>query len=168
MPLSQFNDLDGLSWSPDGSMLVAAGEGTNSVEGLYLIDVGSAATMLLKRLSGMRSVTWLPEPRGACEILGTHAADVLLGTARSEVICGFGGADSLRGQRGEDVFVGADGADLLRDLEGRGDTLRGGGGADYIRSVDGKADSLRGGSGFDRCVGDRRDSYVECERVIRG
>ena len=187
LPLSRFNDLHGLSWSPDGSRLVAAGEGFNSVEGLYVIDVGSGDAMLLRRLSGLRSVTWLPEPRGACDIVGTHRSDLLLGTARSEVICGFAGADSLRGQRGQDVFLGGGGADLLGDLEGRGDTLRGGGGADAlrsmngkadslrggsgaddIRSVDGEADSLRGGSGFDLCIGDRRDSYVGCERVIRG
>ncbi len=167
--VAQFTHLEGLSWSPDGTMLVAAAEVSGSAEGLFLIDVATAQVTLLTKLSGLRSVTWLPAPRDGCEILGSHRADGLLGTARSEKICGFDGSDSVRGQRGEDVFVGGSGSDILRDLEGHEDTLRGGGGADTLRSDDGKADSLRGGGGFDRCIGDSRDSFRSCEHMeIRG
>lgn len=103
------------------------------------------------------------------EIIGTAAADrlvggndaeTILGRAGNDTILGQGGDDSLEGGHGEDRILGGDGADTLsggRDADtmygGRGDDLVvAGSGVDWLDGAGGN-DTLVGGTGRDALFG---------------
>ena len=70
------------------------------------------------------------------QILGTDAADYLVGTERGDAITGLAGADTLLGGNGNDFLSGFDGADTLDGGAGR-DTLFGGTGDDILTGGEG-------------------------------
>ena len=76
-------------------------------------------------------------------IMGTDAADRLMGTGGPDHIMGMAGADVLIGRNGTDTLDGGAGADRLTGGRGR-DVLIGGAGAD--RFVFAEGDSRRGAS----------------------
>jgi hypothetical protein len=78
------------------------------------------------------------DPRPACTITGTDAADTLRGTPGRDVICGGRGDDTIRGLRGDDTLFGGPGDDALH----------GGPGDDQLDSGPGD-DQVAGGAGND-------------------
>src|SRR5687767_1141375 len=80
----------------------------------------------------------------AAVITGTAASDVLIESQRNDTINGRGGGDDLRAGK----------------FEFDTDDLNGGTGADELiaRDADNR-DTLNGGVGFDKCNGDRLDTY---------
>ncbi len=128
-------------------------------------------------LAAVRGAT--PKPRH-CTIKGTGGADILRGTARSDVICGFGGNDIISGSGGNDTIYGDGGNDVLnggsgddRIIGGSGkdvmnggtgrDRLHGGGGSDVLNVRDGRGGDLAdGGTDRDVCSADPKDKVVRC------
>jgi dipeptidyl aminopeptidase/acylaminoacyl peptidase len=102
-----------------------------------------------------------------CTHSGTRRAQLLLGTSKTDVICGFGGNDLIDGNAGHDVLYGGSGNDLIIDQSGR-DWLFGGPGRDRLRARDGAADIVDCGPGRDVAIVDRRDVVSHCEVVRRG
>jgi Ca2+-binding RTX toxin-like protein len=84
-------------------------------------------------------------------IVGTLGNDRLFGTKHPDVIYGLPGNDRLFGGGKSDVLRGGRGNDVLRDA-----------GTRYGPSID----VLAGGAGFDRCIGNRVDTFLRCE-IIR-
>jgi uncharacterized repeat protein (TIGR01451 family) len=84
-------------------------------------------------------------------IVGTGAAETLLGTAQRDVIQARGGNDMIRGLEVGDVVCAGGGDDTVRGGGGN-DRLRGGAGRDLVKGGGG-ADALDGGTGRDRCRG---------------
>jgi Ca2+-binding RTX toxin-like protein len=88
-----------------------------------------------------------PGPLPLRVIIGSRGNDVLFGgNLTRDVILGLGGNDRLAGKAGNDRLRGGPGNDVL--VGGRG------------------ADVLNGGAGRDLCIGDTRDIFRGCERVI--
>ena len=120
-----------------------------------------------------------PKPRH-CTINGTRGSDILRGTARPDIICGFGGSDIIRGGGGNDTIYGDAGNDILngnsgsdRIIGGAGndivkdgvglDRLYGGGGRDVLNVRDGRGgDLVDGGRDRDVCSADSRDKVARC------
>lgn len=102
-----------------------------------------------------------PTPPPACDITGSAADDVLVGTAAAERICALGGRDVVMGRGGDDVILMGTGNDAA-GRGGRGDDLlKGGSGNDALYGGLG-ADTARGGPGRrDRC---RAEITRSCER----
>ncbi len=94
----------------------------------------------------------------AAPLVGTSAADTLIGGAGDDVIHGLGGNDRLRGGDGNDILVGGPGKDRLRGGAGD-DLLEGGGGRDRLRGSGGN-DVLEGGEGRDRLRGGPGDDIL--------
>ncbi|MDX1541230.1 MAG: LamG-like jellyroll fold domain-containing protein, partial [Geminicoccaceae bacterium] len=101
------------------------------------------------------------------ELVGTGAADELLGGVDAEQFNGRGGADLILAGDGNDVLLGGGGADLLRG-DGGDDVLRGqrgadelfgNGGSDELKGNDGR-DSLFGGGGTDELRGGAGDDLL--------
>jgi Ca2+-binding RTX toxin-like protein len=90
------------------------------------------------------------ERRAVCTISGTVGNDVLRGTDRRDVICGFRGNDWLIGKDGGDLLLGGAGDDNTEGNRGN-DVSKGGKGSDYISDGPG-ADVFRGGGGNDHCL----------------
>jgi Ca2+-binding RTX toxin-like protein len=76
--------------------------------------------------------------------LGGGGNDVIVGTAKPEVLNGGGGNDSIRGLAGSDSLIGAAGKDELFGGPGN-DTLEGGANDDVLVTVGGGADTAIGG-----------------------
>lgn len=85
-------------------------------------------------------------PTGYNVIVGGPGVDILFGTFGQDAIFGLGGNDRLRAKAGDDLVFGGTGNDILRGGLG--------------------SDTLRGGNGHDLCIGDSRDRFVACERVV--
>ena len=101
-----------------------------------------------------------------CDLLGTWAADRLIGTRRGEWICGRPGWDSIDGRGGNDTIEAGSGVDTVIAGPGR-DSVDGGGGGDTIRVRDGERDVVDCGTETDIVVADRKDVLRHCERVSR-
>ena len=94
-------------------------------------------------------------------IVGTGAAETLMGTDQRDVIKARGGNDVIRGLRVGDVVCAGGGDDIVRGGGGN-DRLRGGAGRDLVKGGGG-ADALDGGSGRDKCRGGGGpDTKVSC------
>lgn len=101
-----------------------------------------------------------------CDVLGTWAADRLIGTRRGEWICGRPGWDYIDARGGNDVIDAGSGVDTVIAGPGR-DRVDGGGGGDTIRVRDGERDVVDCGTEQDTVVADRKDVLRHCERVRR-
>ena len=93
------------------------------------------------------------------EVVGGAGADVIDGTALTDVLDGGGGNDQINGNDGSDLLLGGTGSDTLNGGDGddgllgeaQNDTLDGGAGADQ----------LVGGSGNDILRIDAEDTFVD-------
>lgn len=103
----------------------------------------------------------------ACVISGTKSRDKLVGSERSNVLCGFGARDHISAAKGNDFAHGGDGNDLIRGGSGA-DTLFGANGKDSLHAQDGIAgnDLVEGGDGFDMCYIDPGDTTDGCEDIV--
>ena len=101
-----------------------------------------------------------------CDVLGTWAADRLIGTRRGEWICGRPGWDFIDGRGGNDTIEAGSGVDIVVAGPGR-DSVFGGGGGDTVRVRDGERDVVDCGTEIDVVVADRKDVLRHCERVSR-
>jgi len=101
--------------------------------------------------------------RPACTIRGSEDDDVLIGTAREDVICAGAGNDVVRGAGADDQVYGGEGNDTLRG-DADADDLFGEGGRDVITSSDDVRgnDSINGGADRDVCNGDFGDGQANC------
>ncbi len=88
-------------------------------------------------------------------VCGEAGDDVLLGGDDPDFVVGGPGADRLRGDAGDDDLLGGDGDDRLDGGKGN-DELHGGLGADIVRGA-ADADLLRGDDGLDAIDGGRGD-----------
>ena len=128
-------------WSPDGIWLiypavrvVTAGPATL---GLFARHADGSGDEVLISAEIADQVSWQPR----CNLKGNSKANTLTGTAKSELICGFGGIDTIDGKGGNDiVFAG-----------GGNDKVKGGPGRDVLVGQQGN-DRLDGGTGKDLCV----------------
>ena len=94
------------------------------------------------------------------DIVGTGAADTLVGDDRRNGIDGQGGNDTIAGGLGDDVILGGDGEDVLRgDLNSRSSQGNEAGGDDIIFGGDGN-DRIGGKSGNDILSGDAGDDQI--------
>jgi Ca2+-binding RTX toxin-like protein len=84
-------------------------------------------------------------------VIGTAAADTLIGGSDAEELRGRGGDDVVRGGAGDDDLFGGQGGDKLRGGNDD-DLMRGGAGDDDLFGSQGR-DELRGGGGGDRLNG---------------
>lgn len=148
-------DLTGLTvdytWWADGKKVAITQEPQLEWDGV-LVDAIEVDCLDAVACLGLR-----PELSGkAATIIGSAAADLLVGTDGPDIIVGGDGADTLYGRRGRDLLCGGNGDDVL--LGGRGvDRLVGEGGRDELRGgaspdvIDGGADSdaIFGGVGDD-------------------
>jgi Ca2+-binding RTX toxin-like protein len=80
-------------------------------------------------------------------VMGSNAADTLVGGAGDDTLSGSGGADLLAGRDGDDVISGGGGNDVIWAGSGH-DTLFAGSGDDKISAGHGN-DEIRAGSGHD-------------------
>jgi hypothetical protein len=97
-------------------------------------------------------------PPDGCTISGTSADDVLVGTARQDVVCGRGGDDVLRGGSQADVIRGGGGDDQISG--GRGHDRVSAGAGDDRGSGDQGDDVVAGGAGHDSMNGGTGDDEV--------
>jgi RTX calcium-binding nonapeptide repeat (4 copies) len=110
------------------------------------------------------------------DLFGGNGDDVIVGTAAANTLVGGGGDDFLQGDDGNDTVFGGDGNDTLRGGagadalsgddgddalygEGGGDTLVGGAGADTAFGGD-DGDLLSGGDGADSLSGESGDDTL--------
>lgn len=93
-----------------------------------------------------------------CTIIGTPAADRLLGTNERDVVCAFGGDNFVGARDGRDFVLSLGGADRVAGGGGR-DTINSKGGGDRITG-DGGGDRLGGGGGGDRAFGGGGDDWL--------
>lgn len=91
-----------------------------------------------------------------------RSALVKKATRRADSITGTYGADAITGLAGNDSIFGLEGNDTLGGGPGN-DKLTGGIGNDSLTGGPGR-DTLNGGPGRDRCVGDKSDKKIGCER----
>lgn len=85
------------------------------------------------------------------DVTGTSGADILKGTAGTNLMWGRGGDDVMFGNAGSDAMVGQNGDDLMFGGSGN-DILTGGGGSNLLFGGEGN-DLLVGGSGMDGLYG---------------
>jgi RTX calcium-binding nonapeptide repeat (4 copies) len=78
---------------------------------------------------------------------GTDNPDTITGTSKDQNFYGYRGDDQLYDQSGNDTDVlnGNVGDDRLNDADGDG------------------RDTINGGNGYDVCIGDRNDTFKNCE-----
>ena len=97
---------------------------------------------------------------GLCDATRATAAqaEILIGTAGPDNICGFGGDDLLRMRGGGDQGRGGPGDDTIAGQKGK-DTARGGPGDDILRGGAGN-DNLRGGAGDDTGAGGKGNDTI--------
>ena len=126
-----------------------------------VLVAGALVAVLVLALAGLAGAAEVP--RSDCTIKGTNGDDVLVGTPRADVICGFGGDDTIKGRRGADTLSGGPGRDAIEGDKGA-DDLFGGGGDDALDAVDElrRNDFSSGGEGLDACVSDPGDREVSC------
>ena len=91
-------------------------------------------------------------------VIGTAAADTLIGGSDAEELRGGGGDDVVRGVAGDDDLFGGQGGDKLRGGNDD-DVMRGGAGDDDLFRSPGR-DELRGGGGGDRLNGGRGEDLL--------
>ena len=91
-------------------------------------------------------------------LIGSDAADVLLGLAGNDTIDGGKSGDALSGNLGTDTIHGGDGDDTI-DGDEDNDKLFGDDGKDTINGNDG-ADTLDGGADNDTLVGENGDDLL--------
>jgi hypothetical protein len=89
----------------------------------------------------------------------------MTGGPGDDVLDGGPGDDSLDGIADDDTLIGGEGRDLIEDLSpSDSDRLFGDGGDDELNATDGDGgDVVDGGPGRDRCSGDVRDTFRNCE-----
>lgn len=91
-----------------------------------------------------------------CQVDGTDADDLMLGTSMPDWLCGFGGNDIIRGFEDNDRLSGGAGKDRINGSVGD-DRIKGGGGKDKLKGGfgddrikgGGKRDVIRAGGGND-------------------
>ncbi|NEP18098.1 MAG: hypothetical protein F6J97_14530 [Leptolyngbya sp. SIO4C1] len=94
------------------------------------------------------------------DIVGTEAAETLVGDDRRNGIDGQGGDDTIAGGFGDDLILGGDGADILRgDLNARATQDGEPGGNDIIFGGEG-SDRIGGKAGDDILSGDAGDDFI--------
>lgn len=91
------------------------------------------------------------DPTQPAALIGTNAADHLIGDSRDNTLYGLGGDDVLEGGDGNDLLLGGDGDDTLLGQAGD-DRLQGGAGNDVLEGGDGN-DVLVAGSGATTMLG---------------
>lgn len=101
-----------------------------------------------------------------CTIDGTKKDDQLYGDITQNVICAKGGADYVNAKGGNDIARGAGGGDTVVGGDGS-DRVIGGPGDDDLFATDDTPDYVDGGKGKDNCYGDRVDTFVHCEHVVK-
>jgi Ca2+-binding RTX toxin-like protein len=101
-------------------------------------------------------------------VTGTSQVDVIAGMNGPQIIYGRGGGDRINGGKGPDVIYGGLGDDRLTTGKGGAtEAAYGGRGSDVLKDfASGQSPGkLVGGSGFDRCIGDKHDTFRGCEVV---
>jgi len=103
-------------------------------------------------------------------VYGTSGDDVIhTGNGGWQVTYGLGGNDHLGGGRGTDIMYGNSGNDRIwTGPGGAKEAAYGGRGNDLINDWhSGESPGLLdGGPGHDKCIGDKHDVFISCERVI--
>ncbi|MDQ3861997.1 MAG: hypothetical protein M3317_00555 [Actinomycetota bacterium] len=104
---------------------------------------------------------------GACpteDTDNTDQGDQTTTGASHEVMNGMQGGTDVYGASAADRLHGTRYADFLQSGRGQ-DSMFGGAGDDYLDGVDSIAgnDTIDGGGGIDHCVGDRGDSFENCD-----
>lgn len=105
----------------------------------------------------------LPNP-----IIGTAAAETLVGTPGNDLIMGLEGADKINGNSGDDCILGGTGADKINGNNGNdaifgeegADSINGNNGDDFIVGGAG-ADSLKGENGKDHLFGNEHADTLD-------
>jgi len=140
-------------WSPDGRWIIYTATRTKvaglSSEAIHRRRSDGTGEEVRIRDMGTLYATWQP----LCNLKGNDSGNTLVGTPKSELLCGKGGRDTIRGRGGVDIILGGPGGDLLL----------GGVGNDVLVGQQGN-DRFDGGNGKDRCVqGPGSGSRVACE-----
>lgn len=133
------------------------------VAGFFLVDDQNARQVdefifsdIVYTANQLRDLLFTPTP----------GADLLYGSANSELIDALGGDDEVHGLSGNDGLVGGDGNDQLYGEDGE-DTLDGGAGNDLLVGGDGSfLDSYRFGNGRGADRVDASSSATSLDRVL--
>lgn len=176
------------AFSPDGTKIVFRGESNVAREIHVMNRDGSNERALTTRSAGTSDdlPNWGPRPRP------TARADMLVGDAAGNVICGRDGGDVIRGLGGDDTLFGdrcgrraaaagpggaavASGKDRLFGGRGndrlfgglRADRLHGGPGRDALRSGDGDDTALVRDGARDHVICGKGQDVVRADRRDR-
>lgn len=104
---------------------------------------------------------------GIDKLFGGSGRDVLDGGPGNDLLHGNADNDRLIGGPGNDVLSGDIGNDKISCGTGT-DKALGGTGFDAIDCRDGRGgDTINGGRGRDSCIGDKRDKFIACEKIVR-
>jgi hypothetical protein len=105
---------------------------------------------------------------GNDSLFGGAGLDRLFGGSGNDTLDGGPGVDVLNGDAGNDVMHGGVGNDTISCSTGRVDKAYGDAGNDKLTCRDRVGgDVIDGGPGTDTCIGDRKDIFRRCERVVR-
>jgi hypothetical protein len=105
---------------------------------------------------------------GNDSLFGGAGLDRLFGGSGNDALDGGPGVDVLNGDAGNDVMHGGVGNDTISCSTGRVDKAYGDAGNDKLTCRDRVGgDVIDGGPGTDTCIGDRKDIFRRCERVVR-
>jgi hypothetical protein len=146
---------------------------TPTTHTIYVDDAAISTSRLGPRWpSSTKPPAWDGTCRGHVPtIVGTSGDDLLVGTARDDVIMALGGHDSIDGRGGDDIICGGGGRDVVR-ARGGNDRVQGGAGRDVINGGRGSDrlfggasnDEISGANGNDRCYGGAgTDTARSCE-----
>ena len=139
----------------DGSDVLSGGPGTDTAEFRHRRRGGVRVTLDGRADDGGPGEHDLVDTE---RVVGSDAADVLLGGGAADALFGGLGADTIRGGGGADVVVGGAGSD----------NLGGDGGRDSIVSFDGARDAVACGDRLDIVSADGADSVTgRCAVVLR-